>query len=177
MKFRYERPNISRKNEAIDFINEFYEYGSKINGVGGFTRYLDDYEGWLRFVEANWNRPVTDTWVPSNTYFLIRKSDDRIVGMIDIRLALTEFLKKYGFIITNPPYGKRLETPEGISLVYKELGQAYRNLDEWSMYLVTAYGEAEKYIGRKADKNRKIYNGMIKTYFYQYYGKKPPRHL
>ncbi len=93
------------------------------------------------------------------------------------RRAVNQFShrKKYGFIITNPPYGKRLETPEGISLVYKELGQAYRNLDEWSMYLVTAYGEAEKYIGRKADKNRKIYNGMIKTYFYQYYGKKPPK--
>ena len=93
------------------------------------------------------------------------------------RRAVNQFShrKKYGFIITNPPYGKRLETPDGISLVYKELGQAYRNLDEWSMYLVTAYGEAEKYIGRKADKNRKIYNGMIKTYFYQYYGKKPPK--
>lgn len=83
--------------------------------------------------------------------------------------------KKYGFIITNPPYGKRLEASDEISLVYKELGQAYKNLDEWSMYLVTAYGQAEKYIGRKADKNRKIYNGMIKTYFYQYYGKKPPK--
>lgn len=83
--------------------------------------------------------------------------------------------KKYGFIITNPPYGKRLEASDEIPLIYKELGQAYKNLDEWSMYLVTAYEQAEKYIGRKADKNRKIYNGMIKTYFYQYYGKKPPK--
>ena len=83
--------------------------------------------------------------------------------------------KKYGFIITNPPYGKRLEAPDEIPLIYKELGQAYKNLDEWSMYLVTAYEQAEKYIGKKADKNRKIYNGMIKTYFYQYYGKKPPK--
>lgn len=83
--------------------------------------------------------------------------------------------KKYGFIITNPPYGKRLEASDEIPLIYKELGQAYKNLDEWSMYVVTAYEQAEKYIGRKADKNRKIYNGMIKTYFYQYYGKKPPK--
>lgn len=84
--------------------------------------------------------------------------------------------KKYGFIITNPPYGKRLDVPEDeIPYLYKELGQVYRNLDEWSMYLITAYGQAEKYIGKKADKNRKIYNGMVKTYFYQYFGKKPPK--
>lgn len=86
--------------------------------------------------------------------------------------------KKYGFIITNPPYGKRLDMPDDeIPYLYKELGQVYRNLDEWSMYLITAYGQAEKYIGKKADKNRKIYNGMVKTYFYQYFGKKPPKRL
>ena len=83
--------------------------------------------------------------------------------------------KKYGFIITNPPYGKRLEASDEIPLIYKELGQAYKNLDEWSMYVVTAYEQAEKYIGRKADKNRKIYNGMMKTYYYQFMGPKPPR--
>lgn len=84
--------------------------------------------------------------------------------------------KKYGFIITNPPYGRRLDMPEDeLPYLYKELGQVYRNLDDWSMYLITAYGQAEKYIGKKADKNRKIYNGMVKTYFYQYFGKKPPK--
>lgn len=60
--------------------------------------------------------------------------------------------------------------------LYKEIGEVYRNLDSWSMYLITAYENAEKYIGRKADKNRKIYNGMMKTYFYQYLGAKPPKH-
>ena len=59
--------------------------------------------------------------------------------------------------------------------LYKEIGNVYRSLDSWSMYLITAYEQAEKYIGRKADKNRKIYNGMMKTYFYQYMGPKPPR--
>ncbi len=93
------------------------------------------------------------------------------------RRALGQFShrKKYGFIITNPPYGKRLDAPDEIPSLYKELGQVYRNLDEWSMYVITAYEQAEKYIGKKASKNRKIYNGMIKTYFYQYYGKKPPK--
>lgn len=83
--------------------------------------------------------------------------------------------KKYGFLITNPPYGSRLE-PEGeLSTLYRQIGEAYRNLDSWSMYLITAYENAEKYLGRKADKNRKIYNGMMKTYLYQYLGPKPPR--
>ena len=61
------------------------------------------------------------------------------------------------------------------SALYREIGEAYRRLDAWSMYMITAYEDAERYIGRKADKNRKIYNGMLKTYFYQYLGPKPPR--
>ena len=83
--------------------------------------------------------------------------------------------KKYGFIITNPPYGRRLDEPDEMPALYKEIGNVYRSLDSWSMYLITAYEQAEKYIGKKADKNRKIYNGMMKTYFYQYMGPKPPR--
>lgn len=59
--------------------------------------------------------------------------------------------------------------------LYREIGQAFRGLDSWSMYLITAYEDAERYIGKKADKNRKIYNGMLKTYFYQYMGPKPPK--
>ena len=83
--------------------------------------------------------------------------------------------KKYGFIITNPPYGERLEDKEDLPQLYSEIGASYRNLDSWSMYLITSYEDTEKYIGRKADKNRKIYNGMLKTYFYQFMGPKPPK--
>lgn len=83
--------------------------------------------------------------------------------------------KKYGFIITNPPYGERLDKPEEMPELYREIGEAWRKLDDWSMYLITAYEDAQRYIGKKADKNRKIYNGMMKTYFYQYMGAKPPR--
>lgn len=82
--------------------------------------------------------------------------------------------KKYGFLITNPPYGERLEEKEKLSGLYRELGERFRGLDDWSAYIITSYEEAEKYIGRKADKNRKIYNGMIKTYYYQFLGPKPP---
>lgn len=83
--------------------------------------------------------------------------------------------KKYGFIITNPPYGERLDSRDEMPALYHDIGEAYRGLDNWSMYLITAYDQAERYIGKKATKNRKIYNGMMRTYFYQYLGPKPPR--
>lgn len=83
--------------------------------------------------------------------------------------------KKYGFIITNPPYGERLMKDGELSSLYRTLGERYKALDSWSMYVITAYEKAEYDIGHKADKNRKIYNGMIKTYYYQYMGPKPPR--
>ena len=85
--------------------------------------------------------------------------------------------KKYGFLITNPPYGERLEEKAALPKLYRELGERFAALDSWSMYLITAYENAQQDIGRKADKNRKIYNGMMKTYFYQYQGPKPPRRL
>ena len=83
--------------------------------------------------------------------------------------------KKYCFIVTNPPYGERLEEKSDLPELYGQIGEAYRGLDSWSMYLITSYEDAERYIGRKADKNRKIYNGMLKTYFYQFLGPKPPK--
>lgn len=81
--------------------------------------------------------------------------------------------KKYGFIITNPPYGERLQEKEEMPALYRTIGERFRALDSWSMYLITAYDRAEQDIGRKADKNRKIYNGMMKTYYYQFIGPKP----
>lgn len=81
--------------------------------------------------------------------------------------------KKYGFILTNPPYGERLSEKEALFSLYRTLGERYRALDAWSMYVITSYEQAQEAIGKKADKNRKLYNGMIKTYFYQYMGPKP----
>lgn len=83
--------------------------------------------------------------------------------------------KKYGFIITNPPYGERIEEQENLPGLYKTMGKVFGALDSWSYYIITGYDGAEKYIGRKADKNRKIYNGMMKTYFYQYMGPRPQK--
>lgn len=83
--------------------------------------------------------------------------------------------KKYGFLITNPPYGERIEEKRNLPELYTQIGERFGALDSWSAFLITSYEDAEKYMGRKADKNRKIYNGMMKTYFYQFLGPKPPR--
>lgn len=83
--------------------------------------------------------------------------------------------KKYGFIITNPPYGERLEDKKDLPQLYRTFGERFSQLDSWSAYMITSYEEAEKCFGRKADKNRKIYNGMLKTYYYQFLGPKPPK--
>ncbi len=83
--------------------------------------------------------------------------------------------KKYGFIITNPPYGERIEDKKNLPQIYGELGAAYRGLDAWSMYVISAYEKTPDDIGLKPSRNRKIYNGMMKTYIYEYIGPKPPR--
>ncbi|MCD8232051.1 MAG: class I SAM-dependent RNA methyltransferase [Clostridiales bacterium] len=83
--------------------------------------------------------------------------------------------KKYGFVITNPPYGERLEEKAALPELYRQIGQAFDRLDCWSEYLISAYEDTERYIGKKADKKRKIYNGMLRTTLYQYLGPKPPR--
>ena len=100
-----------------------------------------------------------------------------VAGLVHLQqrpLSALSHPKKYGFLITNPPYGERIEEKENLPALYRELGEKIRQLDSWSAYIITAYEDAERYIGRKADKNRKIYNGMIKTYYYQYLGPKPP---
>ena len=83
--------------------------------------------------------------------------------------------KKYGFIITNPPYGERLEEKKDMPVLYEAIGKAYSRLDSWSMFMITSFEDAVKYIGKQPDKNRKLYNGMLKTYFYSFMGPKPPK--
>lgn len=83
--------------------------------------------------------------------------------------------KRFGFIITNPPYGERMEEKKDLPLLYGTLGERYKALNDWSLYVITAYEKAQEDMGLKAAKNRKIYNGMMKTYFYQFPGAKPPK--
>jgi putative N6-adenine-specific DNA methylase len=82
--------------------------------------------------------------------------------------------KRYGFIVTNPPYGERVEE-ENLPYLYKTLGERFKALEDWSLYLITAYEQAERDLQLKAAKNRKVYNGMLKAYFLQFPGAKPGR--
>ena len=91
--FKHEIPTIDRKKEAIEYINEFYKYKSNINGAGSLDSFLDDYEGWLTHLEEAKNRVPDEIRVPSETYFLVRCNDNRIVGMINIRTALNERIR------------------------------------------------------------------------------------
>ena len=104
-----------------------------------------------------------------------RAGVDHLIHFQQRDVAKLSHPKKYGFIITNPPYGERLEEKADLPALYTTIGDVYKNLDSWSMYMITSYEDAERYVGKKADKNRKIYNGMIKTYFYQFMGPKPPK--
>lgn len=95
-KFKHVKPQIEHERQAIEYINEFYKYNSKINGVGGLDKYLDSYSTWLQKLDEDIKRKPTEEKVPSETFFLIRKNDNKIVGMINIRLELNENLKKIG---------------------------------------------------------------------------------
>ncbi len=83
--------------------------------------------------------------------------------------------KKYGYGITNPPYGERMEEKAALPDIYRDMGEAFGRLDSWSEYIISSWEDAERYIGKKADKKRKIYNGMLKSTIYQYIGPKPPK--
>lgn len=111
----------------------------------------------------------------------IARANARLAGVENLihfqrrDIAQLSHPKKYGFLITNPPYGERMNEKAELPGLYRTIGERFRELDSWSMYLISAYENAEKDIGRKADKNRKLYNGMMKTYYYQFLGPKPPR--
>ena len=115
-KFYFEIPGISRKEDAIDYIREFLEYGSEINGAGGLHRFLDDYEGWLKKLDLDYTMVPDEERVPARTYFLVRESDSRIIGMINIRLARNERLSDYGGHI-------------GYSIRPTERGKGYNNIN------------------------------------------------
>lgn len=96
---------------------------------------------------------------------------DFIVG--DVRKFKS--LSEYGFIITNPPYGERLGEKEEVFALYKELGKVFKKLPTWSIYLISSLENAEELFNKKAAKKRKLYNGMLKSIYYQFPGPKPPR--
>ncbi|MEK4029018.1 class I SAM-dependent RNA methyltransferase [Pseudobacillus sp. FSL P4-0506] len=83
--------------------------------------------------------------------------------------------KEYGVIVGNPPYGERLGDRPEVEAMYREMGQAFASYDTWSVYMLTSHEGFEEFYGKKATKKRKLFNGFIRTDYYQYWGKRPPR--
>lgn len=82
---------------------------------------------------------------------------------------------KYGYIVCNPPYGERMNNKSEVANLYRKTKKAFDSLDTWSYGIITSFSNFENTFGKKANKKRKLYNGTIKTYFYKYYGPKPPK--
>lgn len=142
---------------------------------------------WYEVVDEAREQIVMDAYTDIQGYDIddamvsIARENARLAGvenMIHFQKRSVDQLshsKKYGFIITNPPYGERIEEKKNLPALYGTIGERFKALDCWSLYLITAYEQAESAMGLKAAKNRKIYNGMMKTYFYQFPGPKPPK--
>lgn len=99
--------------------------------------------------------------------------EDIIFGVRDAKDIKSDH--KYGFIVSNPPYGERLGEKEEVEAMYSMMGESFGRLKTWSKFILTSHEEFEKNYGKKASKNRKLYNGKIKCYLYQYMGQKPPK--
>lgn len=95
-KFFLEIPAIERESEAKSYIDEFINFNSEIHGSAGLENYINDYSLWVKIIKNNWNSPISNGLVPAHTYFFIRKNDNKIIGMIDIRLYLNDYLEKFG---------------------------------------------------------------------------------
>lgn len=149
--------NIIKKQVWYDALDEANELVEKVNDVDIQGYDIDSFA--IKCAREN----TINAGVEDMIHFQVRD------------ISMLSHPKKYGFIVTNPPYGERLEDKDNLDSLYRTLGERFNLLEDWSMYLITSFEKAQNCIGRKADKNRKIYNGMMKTYFYQYMGKKPPK--
>lgn len=149
---------ISRKTwmEAVDEANERYNPDAKLN-IQGY-----DIDG--KILDTARENAI-NAGVESFIHFQRRELKD------------LNHKRQYGVIITNPPYGERLDTIEEVQSLSNIMGKVFYTLENWSYYIITSFEDFEKYFGHKASKKRKLYNGMIKTNFYQYLGKRPPRKI
>ena len=76
-----------------------------------------------------------------------------------------------GTVVCNPPYGERLGTVEEAEILYKKVGKHFSTLGSWQIYILTSHDTFERLYGRRADKVRKLYNGMLPCYYYQFFKK------
>lgn len=95
-RFFYKIPTLAQEKQALDYIKEFQKYESNINGAGGLHKYLNNYPAWIDKLKEVRTQVPTDTALPAETFFLVRESDNLIVGMVNIRLAINENQKKHG---------------------------------------------------------------------------------
>jgi putative N6-adenine-specific DNA methylase len=95
------------------------------------------------------------------------------------KLSVDQFhsRKNYGYIICNPPYGERLSEKTEVEELYKTMGQTFSQLDTWSFFILAAHSGFQQSFGKKATRNRKLYNGMIQCYLYEYFGPKPQKKI
>ncbi|QOR65203.1 class I SAM-dependent RNA methyltransferase [Cytobacillus suaedae] len=111
----------------------------------------------------------------------ISKENAEEAGFADLisfkQMQVSDFTtkKEYGVIVGNPPYGERIGEKKAVEAMYKEMGKAFSNLDTWSVYMLTSNESFEECYGKPATKKRKLFNGFIKTDYYQYFGPRPPR--
>lgn len=111
----------------------------------------------------------------------IAKRNAEIAGVEDYitfkQMQLRDFHteKEYGVIVSNPPYGERLEDEEYVENLYREMGEVFRPMETWSKYIITSDLDFETFYGAKATKKRKLYNGRLRTDYFQFWGKRPPR--
>lgn len=112
----------------------------------------------------------------------IATDNAREAGFADLisfkQMQVKDFTTKedYGYVVTNPPYGERLSEKSMVEQLYTDMGNVFRNYPTWSVYVVTNHEKFETYYGRPASKKRKLFNGMIRTDYYQYFGVRPPKH-
>ena len=151
------------------------------------------------FVSEEWHQIPKQVWdeVRNDASAQVKDSDFRILasdvdgyvlkkaranaqnaGVADCiafqKLPVSEFRsgKKHGYVVCNPPYGERVGNEKEVESIYRVMGEAFLQLDSWSFFILTAHTGFERFFGKKSDSNRKLYNGDIKCYYYQYHTKK-----
>lgn len=81
----------------------------------------------------------------------------------------------YGVCVSNPPYAERMGNLDDVERLYTDMGKLFKANKTWSTYFITSHEGFEKLYGKKADKKRKLFNGNVKTDYYQYFGERPPK--
>ncbi len=131
---------------------------------------------------ANYDQPLAITGSDIDHKMIeISKQNAMEAGFADLisfkQMQVSDFTSKgeFGVIVSNPPYGERIGDKKEVEAMYKQMGETFAALDTWSVYILTSHPEFEKLYGKKATKKRKLFNGFIKTDYYQFWGPRPPR--